>query len=82
MNFQDSKACYIVSQHNLVGTCGLVYSLYDFKVPVSEVEVVLVECHTPGVRQACYYGDAITSIWITTLNLNTRIMKIFDSLST
>lgn len=69
MHFQDPEPRNIISQHDPVGTRGLVHTLYDLKVPVSEVEVVLVDSHTPGVRQAGHYGYAVTSIWITALNL-------------
>lgn len=69
MHFQNSESSNVVSQHNLVGTRGLVHTLYDLKVAVGEVEVVVIDGHTPGVRQACHYGDAITPVWITPLNL-------------
>lgn len=69
MHFQNSESRNIVSQHNPVGPRWLVHTLYDLKVAVSEVEVVLIDSHTPGVRQACHYGDAVTPIWIPTLNL-------------
>lgn len=69
MHFQNSESRNVVPQHNLVGTGGFVHALYDLKVAVSEVEIVFIDSHTPGVRQACHYGDAVTPIWITTLNL-------------
>ena len=69
MHFQDSESRDVVSQHNLIGTRGLVHTLYDLKVAVGEVEVVVIDGHTPGVRQAGHYGDAVTPIWVTTLNL-------------
>lgn len=69
MNFQNSETRNVVSHHNPVGTCGLVHALYDLKVTVSEVEVVLIDSYTPGVRKACHYGDTVCPICITTLNL-------------
>lgn len=69
MHFQNSESRNVVSQYNLVGTRGLIHALYDLKVAVSEVKVAVMDSHTPGVRQACHYGDAISSIWIATLNL-------------
>lgn len=69
MHFQNSESRNVVSQHNPVGTGGLVHTLYDLKVAVSEEEVVLIDSHTPGVRQACHYGDAVTPIYIPALNL-------------
>lgn len=69
MNFQHSKTRNVVSQQNLVGSRGLVHALYDLKVTISKVEVVLVDSHTPGMRKACHYGDTVSPIWITTLDL-------------
>lgn len=69
MHFQNSESRNVVPQHNFVGPCGLVHTLYGLKVTVSEVEVVFIDRYTPGVRQACHYGDAITPIRITTFNL-------------
>lgn len=69
VNLQNSEARNVVSQQNPVGTRGLVHALYDLKVTVGEVEVVLIDSHTPGVRESRHYGDTVTPIWITTLNL-------------
>lgn len=69
MHFQNSESRNVVSHHDLVGPRCLVHTLYDLKVAVSEVEVVAIDSHTPGVRQACHYGDAIAPIRITPLNL-------------
>ena len=69
MHFQNSEARNVVTQHNLVGARGLVHTLYDLKVAVSEVEVVFIDRHTPGVRQASHYGDTVSPVWITALNL-------------
>lgn len=69
MNLQNSETRNVVSQQNFVGTRGLVHTLYDLEVTVSEVEVVVIDSHSPGVRESCHYGDTITPIWITTLNL-------------
>lgn len=73
MNFQNSESGNVVSQHNPIGTCCLVYTLYDLKVPVSEVEVASIDGHTPGMRQAGHYSDPICSIWIPTLNLEIEL---------
>lgn len=69
MHFEDSEARHVVSQHNSVGSCGLVHTLYDLKVPVGEVQVVVMDGNTPRVGQATYYGDAVGPIGITALNL-------------
>lgn len=69
MDFQNSESRNIVSQHDLVSPCCLVYTLYDLKIPVTEVEVVTVDGYTPGMRQARHYGDPICPIWMTALNL-------------
>lgn len=69
MHFQHSETRNVVAQHDLVGTRGLVHALYDLKVAVSEVEEVFIDGHTPGVRQPRHYGDTVTPIWITALNL-------------
>lgn len=69
MHFQNSESRNVVSQHNPVGTRGLVHALYDLKIAVGEVEVILMDGNTPGVRQARHYGDAVTPIRIPTLNL-------------
>lgn len=69
MHFQNSESGNVVSQHNLIGTCCLVYALYDLKITVSEVEVASIDSHTPGMRQARHYSDTICSIWIAALNL-------------
>ncbi|TNN64426.1 hypothetical protein EYF80_025376 [Liparis tanakae] len=69
MHFQNSESRHVVSQHNPVGTCGLVHTLYDLEVAVSEEEVVLIDSHPPGVRQACHDGDAVTPIYVPALNL-------------
>lgn len=37
VHFEDSEAGNVVSQHDPVGSCGLVHALYDLKVPVGEV---------------------------------------------
>lgn len=76
MNFQNSEPRNIVSQHNLVGTCCLVYTLYDLKVTVSEVKVVTVDSYTPGMGQARHYSDAICPIWITAFNLQSEMSDI------
>lgn len=81
MHFQNSETRNVVSQHNLVGTCGLIHTLYDLKVAVGEVEVVLMHSNTPGVRQARHYGDAVSPIWITTLNLIRQEMKFITCIS-
>lgn len=69
MHFHNSESGNIVSQHNLIGTCCLVCTLYDLKITVSEVEVASIDSHTPGVRQARHYSDTICSVWIAALNL-------------
>lgn len=69
MHFQNSESRNVVSQHNPVGTRGLLHALYHLKVAVSEVEVVLIDGHSPGVRQASHYSDAVASVWIPALNL-------------
>lgn len=69
VHFEDSEAGHVVSQHDPVGSCGLVHTLYDLKVPVGKVQIVAIDSHTPGVRQATHYGDAIGPIGITALNL-------------
>lgn len=69
MHFEDSEPWHVVSQHNLVGTCSFVHTLYDLKITVREIEVTFMDRHTPRVRQACYYGDTVTPIRIPTLNL-------------
>lgn len=69
MYFKDSEAGNIVSQHDPVGSGGLVHALYDLKVPVGEVKVVIIDSHTPGMRQACHYGDAVRPVRIPPLNL-------------
>lgn len=52
MHFQDSEPRNIVPQHNLISASQLVHALYDLKVAVSEVEVVIMDSHTPWVRQS------------------------------
>lgn len=69
MHFKDSEAGHVVSQHDPVGPCGLVHALYDLKVPVGKVEIVVIDSHTPGVGQATHYRDAVGAIGITALNL-------------
>lgn len=76
MHFQHSESRNVVSQHNLIGTCCLVYTLYDLKVTVSEVEVAPIDSNTPGMRQARHYSHTICSIWITALNL---VIEISDN---
>lgn len=76
MHFQNSESRNVVSQHNLIGTCGLVYALYDLKVTVSEIEVVVIDSHTPRMSEACHYCDAISPIWITTLDLEIHMQDI------
>lgn len=73
MHFQNSESRNVVSQHNLIGTCCLVNTLYDLKITVSEVEVASIDSNTPGMRQARHYSDTICSIWITALNLEIEI---------
>lgn len=69
VHFEDSEARHIVSQNDPVGSCGLVHTLDDLKVPVSEVQVVVIDSHAPGVGQTTHYGDAVGAIGITALNL-------------
>lgn len=73
MHFQNSESGNVVSQHNLIGTSCLVYTLYNLKITVSEVEVASIDSHAPGMRQARHYSDTICSIWITALNLEIEI---------
>lgn len=49
MHSQNSESRNIVSQHNLIGPRCLVYTLYDLKIPVTEVEVVTIDSYTPGM---------------------------------
>lgn len=69
MHFQDSETRHVVPHHHLVGSGGLVHALYDLEVAVGVIEVVLMDSHAPGVRQACHYGDAVASIGIAAFNL-------------
>lgn len=74
VHFQNSESRNIVSHHDLISPCCLVYTLYDLKIPVTEVEVVTIDSYTPGMRQARHYGGTICPIRITTLNLGIEML--------